>query len=118
LTDSFIFIELNNNVVSYPTSKNIKSVSVCIGVNDSYRDNGVEILMNTIKRTFPNATIYIIQGSWGWGNVKKDNSIKKAKPTISPRSRFIRLQAARDVPPVASRSSTNRTRVPGTIASW
>jgi hypothetical protein len=29
--------------------------------------------MNTIKRTFPNSTIYIIQGSWGWGHVKKYN---------------------------------------------
>ena len=69
-------VELNNKVVSYPKSKNIKSVSVCIGVNDSYRDNGVEILMNTIKRTFPNATIYIIQGSWGWGRVKKWSTTK------------------------------------------
>jgi len=69
-------VGLNNQVVSYPTSKNIKSVSVCIGVNDSYRDNGVEILMNTIKRTFPNATIYIIQGSWGWGKVRKWSTTK------------------------------------------
>jgi hypothetical protein len=69
-------VGLNNKVVSYPTSKNIKSVSVCIGVNDCYQDKGVETLMNSIKRTFPNATIYIIQGSWGWGKVKKWNSNK------------------------------------------
>ena len=67
-------VELNKKVVSYPTSKNTKSVSVCIGVNDYYQDNGVETLMISIKRTFPNATIYIIQGSWGWGRVKKYNS--------------------------------------------
>ena len=68
-------IELNNKITSYPVSNKVKSVSVCIGVNDFYKDNGVKKLMNSIKRTFPNSTIYIIQGSWGWGNVKKDNSI-------------------------------------------
>jgi hypothetical protein len=66
--------ELNKKIISYPTSHKIKSVSVCIGVNDFYKDKGIEPLMNTIKRTFPNAKIFVIQGSWGWGNVKKDNS--------------------------------------------
>lgn len=66
--------ELNKKIILYPTSHKIKSVSVCIGVNDFYKDKGIEPLMNTIKRTFPNAKIFVIQGSWGWGNVKKDNS--------------------------------------------
>ena len=69
-------VELNKKIVSYPTSKNTKSVSVCIGVNDYYQDNGVETLMISIKRTFPNATIYIIQGSWGWGKVRKWSTTK------------------------------------------
>jgi hypothetical protein len=66
--------ELNKKIISYPTSHKIKSVSVCIGVNDFYKDKGIEPLMNTIKRTFPNAKIFVIQGSWGWGNIRKDNS--------------------------------------------
>lgn len=66
--------ELNKKIISYPTSHKIKSVSVCIGVNDYYKDKGIESLMKTIKRTFPNSKILVIQGSWGWGNVKKDKS--------------------------------------------
>ena len=65
--------ELNKKIILYPTSKKIKSVSLCIGVNDYYIDKGIDTLMKTIKRTFPNAKIFIIQGSWGWGNVKKHN---------------------------------------------
>lgn len=57
----------------YPVSPNIKSVSVCIGVNDGYRDRGVQQLLIRIKNAFPNAKIYIIQGSWGWGKVRRVN---------------------------------------------
>jgi len=64
-------IRLNKKVTSYPISPDVNSVSVCIGVNDYYRDIGVRKLMETIKRTFPNSIIYVIQGSWGWGGVKK-----------------------------------------------
>lgn len=64
-------IGLNQKVYSHPINKHVKSVSICVGVNDSYLDVGVETLMETVKRTFPNAKIYIIQGSWGWGSVKK-----------------------------------------------
>ena len=62
--------KLNEKLTSYPISNNVSSVSICIGVNDCYKDKGVETLMGIIKKTFPNAIIYIIQGSWGWGGVK------------------------------------------------
>ena len=61
---------LTKKVLPYPISRNVKTVSLCIGVNDNYKDVGIKDLMNTIKRTFPNSTIYIIQGSWGWGGLK------------------------------------------------
>ena len=61
---------LTKKVLPYPISRNVKTVSLCIGVNDNYKDVGIKDLMNTIKRTFPNSTIYIIQGSWGWGGIK------------------------------------------------
>ena len=64
-------VELNEKLISHPISSNVNSVSICIGVNDCYRDKGVNKLMIIIKKTFPNAIIYIIQGSWGWGGVKK-----------------------------------------------
>lgn len=65
---------LTKKISQYPISRNVKTVSLCIGVNDNYKDVGIKDLMNTIKRTFPNSKIYIIQGSWGWGYVKKYNS--------------------------------------------
>jgi len=66
-------IELNSKICNYRVSPAVKSVSVCIGVNDNYKDTGINILLNTIKRTFPNARLFIIQGSWGWGKVKRMN---------------------------------------------
>lgn len=66
-------VELTSKVRLYPVSPHVNSVSVCIGVNDGYKDKGVQQLLVRIKNTFPNAKIYIIQGSWGWGKVKKAN---------------------------------------------
>lgn len=71
--------DLTKRILPYPISRNVKTVSVCIGVNDYYKDKGILDLMNTIKRTFPNSKIFIIQGSWGWGNVRKYNSTSVLK---------------------------------------
>jgi hypothetical protein len=64
-------VKLNRKTLKYPVSPAVKSVCVCIGVNDGYKDRGISILVNTIKRTFPNARLFIIQGSWGWGTVRR-----------------------------------------------
>lgn len=66
-------IELNRKTLKYPISPTVKTVSICIGVNDGYKDRGISILVSTIKRTFPNARLFIIQGSWGWGTVRRAN---------------------------------------------
>ena len=66
-------VQLVYKVRLYPVSPNINSVSVCIGVNDGYKDRGIKQLLIRIKNTFPNAKIYIIQGSWGWGRVRRAN---------------------------------------------
>lgn len=66
-------LQLTSKVRLYPVSPHINSVSVCIGVNDGYKDKGVKKLLVRIKNTFPNAKIYIIQGSWGWGKVRRAN---------------------------------------------
>ena len=66
-------VQLTSKVSSYPVSPYVNSVSVCIGVNDGYKDRGVQKLLVRIKNTFPNAKIFIIQGSWGWGRVTKAN---------------------------------------------
>ena len=66
-------VQLVYKVRLYPVSPNINSVSVCIGVNDGYKDRGIKQLLIRIKNTFPNAKIFIIQGSWGWGKVRRAN---------------------------------------------
>ena len=66
-------IQLISKVRLYPISPNVKSVSICIGVNDRYKDRGVQQLFIRLINTFPNAHFYIIQGSWGWGGVSKMN---------------------------------------------
>lgn len=58
-------------VQKYPISPEVKNVIICIGTNDRYKDLGVGRLVNLICVKFPNSTLYVVQGSWGWGNVKK-----------------------------------------------
>jgi hypothetical protein len=65
--------QLISKVRRFPIQTNIKSVTICIGVNDSYIDKGINQLMLRVKKTFPNAFIYVIKGSWGWGNVRRLN---------------------------------------------
>jgi hypothetical protein len=66
-------LQLTAKIRLYPVSPQVKSVSLCIGVNDGYEDRGIKQLLFRTKSTFPNARIYIIQGSWGWGGVKEAN---------------------------------------------
>jgi len=66
-------------IKKHKLSPEIKNVVVCIGTNDLYVDLGIEKLINTICRTFPNSKIYVVQGSWGWGGVRrvKFDKVKK-----------------------------------------
>jgi hypothetical protein len=64
-------VKLNRKTLKYPVSPAVKSVCVCIGVNDGYKDRGIGVLVKTIRRTFPNARLFVIQGSWGWGTVRR-----------------------------------------------
>ena len=66
-------VQLTSKVRLYPVSPHVNTVSICIGVNDGYKDKGVKKLLVRIKNTFPNAKIFIIQGSWGWGKVRRAN---------------------------------------------
>ena len=58
-------------VKNYPISPEVKNVVICIGTNDGYNDLGVEQLVNLIYIKFPNSKLYVVQGSWGWGGIKK-----------------------------------------------
>lgn len=58
-------------VLKYKASPEIKNIVLCIGTNDSFQNGNIKDLFKVIKRTFPNATIYVIKGSWGWGRNKR-----------------------------------------------
>ena len=70
---------LTKMVQSHKVSTNVQNVFLCIGTNDLYVDKGIEKLFKSLWITFPNAKIYVIQGSWGWGGVThtKYDKIKK-----------------------------------------
>lgn len=68
--------QLISKVKRFSIQSNIKSVTICIGVNDGYIDKGINQLMFRINKTFPNAKVYVIKGSWGWGKVRRLNMDK------------------------------------------
>ena len=70
---------LTKMVQKHKVSTNVQNVFLCIGTNDLYVNKGIDKLFKSIRITFPNAKIYVIQGSWGWGGVKrtKYGKIKK-----------------------------------------
>jgi len=70
---------LTKMVQGYKVSPNVQNVFLCIGTNDLYVDKGIEKLFNSVCVTFPSAKIYVIQGSWGWGGLKRTgyDKIKK-----------------------------------------
>jgi hypothetical protein len=70
---------LTKMVQRYKVSSNVQNVFLCIGTNDLYVDKGIEKLFKSIWVTFPNAKIYVIQGSWGWGGLKRTKYEKVKK---------------------------------------
>jgi hypothetical protein len=72
-------VKLTRMITSYPINRKVETVTLSIGVNDGYNDKGIKDLVNTIKRTFPNSKIFIVQGSWGWGKVRKVQKDKITK---------------------------------------
>ena len=61
--------ELTRMVNNYPITPSIKNVVISIGTNDRFQGNVVQLFL-ALKRKFPNAKFYAVQGSWGWGGVK------------------------------------------------
>ena len=61
--------ELTKMVNNYPITPSVKNVVISIGTNDRFQGNVVQLFL-ALKRKFPNAKFYAVQGSWGWGGVK------------------------------------------------
>jgi hypothetical protein len=64
-------------VTNYKLDTLIQSVTFCIGTNGRFSSKDDIIgLVDITKKRFPNAYLYVIQGSWGWGgNVNVTKSL-------------------------------------------
>lgn len=55
----------------FPTTPRIKNVILTIGTNGGFnRYDNIPNLAKELRRAFPSANFYAVQGSWGWGNNK------------------------------------------------
>ena len=62
---------LKEAVDEYPESKDVNSIVINIGTNGAFNSNeDIQGLISSIKTKFPNANLYAVKGSWGWGNNK------------------------------------------------
>ena len=65
-------INLLNALKSYPVDPTVSHVFVCIGTNGVFsKSDKVEELCDQLKMTFPNAELYVIEGSYGWESDNK-----------------------------------------------
>lgn len=58
----------------HPVNKKVENVILVIGTNGvfgKYKKDDIPGLFSLIKKTFPNAKILVVQGSWGWMKGKK-----------------------------------------------
>jgi gas vesicle protein len=62
---------LKEAVDAYKESKDVNSIVINIGTNGGFNANeDISGLVNSIKTKFPNAKLYAVKGSWGWGGNK------------------------------------------------
>ena len=68
---------LKDATSKYPISKDVSNVVINIGTNGGFNPkDDVTGLVNQLKRVFPNAKLYVVKGSWGWGG-NKDKTISQ-----------------------------------------
>jgi hypothetical protein len=71
---------LKDSVVAYPVSPSVNSIVINIGTNGGFNANeDVKGLVDAIKSKFPNARLFAVQGSWGWGGNKNVTQDKVKK---------------------------------------
>jgi hypothetical protein len=62
---------LKNAVAEYKVSPEVNSIIINIGTNGGFSPNDdVNGLVRNIKNKFPNALLFAVKGSWGWGGNK------------------------------------------------
>lgn len=84
-------------VKKHQGSEDVKNIAICIGTNGMFNPNdNISGLVSELEKKFPEANLFVIQGSWGWGGLKnitekkvrnyysifKDNGVKVIEPPI------------------------------------
>jgi len=57
----------------YSTNSQVSTIVLSIGTNGGFGKfikDDITTLISLVKEKFPNAKIYAVQGSWGWGGLK------------------------------------------------
>ena len=64
-------------VKKHSGSDNVKNIAICIGTNGAFNPNDdISGLVSELESKFPNAKLFAIQGSWGWGGLKNTTEKK------------------------------------------
>lgn len=72
---------LLNALSTYPVSSGVSKVFISIGTNGQYSKNDkVETLVSKLNEKFPNATLYVFKGSYGWSSSGNESAAKNQAP--------------------------------------
>jgi hypothetical protein len=67
-------------VKKHKGSSNVKNIAIVIGTNGNFNTNDdISGLITELESKFPNAKLYVVQGSWGWGGLKNTTEQKVRK---------------------------------------
>jgi hypothetical protein len=62
---------LKGAVDKYPVTQDVGNVVINIGTNGGFsKGDDIKGLLSSLKTKFPNASLFVVQGSWGWGGNK------------------------------------------------
>jgi hypothetical protein len=62
---------LKSAVSDFPVSEDVNSIIINIGTNGGYNPkDDIDGLVSVVKEKFPNANLFAVKGSWGWGGIK------------------------------------------------
>ena len=67
---------LINALQSYPTSPDVTVIFISIGTNGQFSSSDkIEDLVSLLHQKFPNATLFIFKGSYGWSGTRTTQQI-------------------------------------------
>ena len=100
---------LKTSISNYPKDSTIQSVTFCIGTNGRFSlSDDIKGLVEITKEKFPNAKLFVIKGSWGWGG-----NINVVESTVNIYySKFSELGVVVVNPPIGKCSEPHNPNLP------